>query len=216
MLTSLLLLLSSACCLVYGLIKYFGRRVAMFSLLVLAALGCFMLGHLYESITLFIHGSVPAVFNVGILARIGGFAFIFSASFAQMDGLVDDHSETIRRYRFLALLAPFLIFLLFLPLLFSEIQTAEKIVVGVLFFFAGLSSYFNLKHFIIPDVSAGIIDSIRLYSLFSFLSALFYAAMCCGAKLGNTLLADCFAILLAISYPLIWLTMEKGRQKWIA
>ena len=207
--------MSSVICLLYGLFKYLGKHIAMFAILIIAAIGCFMLGHLYDTITLLIRHSIPSVFNIGMLAKIGGYSFLFSASYAQMDGLVDDKSRAMLKYRILSLAAPILIYATYLFAVFSNINTSEKIMPTVIVIFAGLSSYYNFKHLIIPDIDLGIIASIRLYNLFALLSAIFYTAMLTFNICGNFSISNIFGVLLATTYPCMVISVEKGRQKWI-
>jgi len=211
----LLLFISSALCLIYGIKKYAGKKVALFSVLVVGAIGCFMLGHLYEFISMLIINEIPKPFNIGILARIGGFSFIFSASFAQMDGLVDDKTKAIRKYRFIAISIPVIIAGIYVPILISNVDLSIKITSAVIFAFAMLPGYYNFKHLIIPDVSMGIIDSVRYYSLFSICSTICYCLMLCFDVLEFNIAYIIFAILLAICYPCVVISMEKGRKKWI-
>ena len=212
-----LLLLSAFACLIYALIKYAGRKVALFPILVSGAIGCFFLGYLYDVVIEYISGGVNGVFNVGMLADIGGFGFIFSASFAQIDGLGDDKSRALSKYRITAVLAPLLIMAMYLPVFLSDnIENAEKFTGFVILIFAALSSYFNFKHLIIPDVSYGIINSIRLYNLFSLLGTAVFCAMTVTEKLGFEVASTVLAIVLALIYPCIMLTMEGGRKKWIS
>jgi len=216
MIVNLLLLISSGLCLLYSIIKYLGKKTAIFSILIAGAIGCFMLGHLYEFITDLITGEIPPVFNVGMLARIGGFAFLFSASFAQMDGLVDDRSREMLKFRISGAAAPLLVFILFLPVVFSSIGTAEKLTAAAMTAFCALASYFNFKHLIIPDVSSGIIASIRFYNLFALVSELAFVLKLSFEKIRLEPAAIVCSILLALSYPCMLIAMEKGRQRWIA
>lgn len=216
MIINLILLSSSLICLVFGIVKYLGKKVAMFGILIAAAIGCFMMGHLYDTITLLVLGYIPSHFNIGMLARIGGYAFFFSASYAQMDGLVDDGSRELNKYRIASLLAPMLIIALFVPISVSSIAISEKLVNGVVFLFAALSAYYNLKHLIIPDVTFGIISSIRMYSLFELFSAICYCVSVTAGKLGYLSLSNALLIIVAATYPCIMLFTERGRQKWIA
>lgn len=215
MLLKFLLLASSGFCLVYGLTKYLGKHVATFCTFVVSASGCYMLGHFYELLSDLIVGFDPTLFNVGMLARIGGLAFIYSASFAQMDGLVDDGTNGVKKYRLLALIAPAILIVLYVVVLLSQLTVFVKFIYGIIFAFACLASYYNLKHLIIPDISYGIISSIRTYSLFSILSTFFYGLMVVSSITGHTVLQAIFTILLAISYPCVVIAMEKGRKKWI-
>jgi len=186
----------------------------MFSVLVIGAFGCFMMGHLYEFLSDLIGVYDQSIFNVGMVARIGGFGFIFSASFAQMDGLVDDKTRTVAKYRFIALIAPVAMALIYAPIALSSLGIYVKVMYGIVFLFGALAGYYNLKHLIIPDVSFGIIASIRLYSLFSLFSTLLYAMMISSHFMGYETVSFGLGILLGITYPCTVIAMEKGRQKW--
>jgi len=73
-----------------------------------------------------------------MLARIGGFAFIFSASYAQMDGLVDDKTDSVAKYRIPAILAPAAMILLYIPVLLSDMGIFIKVIYGIIFLFGVL------------------------------------------------------------------------------
>jgi len=208
------LLITSALCFFIGINKYFGRKTALFCILISGALGCFMMGHFCEILFLLVPGEIPEHFHLGILAGIGGYAFLFSASYSQMDGLVDDRSPSLRRYRLLSLGAPALLLAIYLPILFSDLSLAQKIISAALVFCAAFPSYYHLKHLIIPDVSMGIIASIRGYSASALLLEILSVAFLTVNKLEKTTFVWIIGILLAAAYPCVFFSMEKGRKKW--
>lgn len=214
MITHLILLCSSALCFIVGLCKYFGRRKAFFCTLISAAMGCFMMEHLCETIFLLVPGEIPEHFHVGMLARVGGFSFLFSASYAQMDGLVDDRSPSLRIYRLLSLAAPLLIFFICLPVLLSGLPLIQKITTAVLMACAAFPAYYHLKHILIPDVSMGIIASIRGYSALALLLEIASAGFMAADKLEKGTLMLITGVVLAAAYPGAFFAMEKGRKKW--
>jgi len=213
-LVHLILLGSSALCFFIGIIKYIGRRKALFCTLISAAMGCFMMGHLCEFLFLLMQGAIPGHFHIGMLARAGSYSFLFSASFAQMDGLVDDRVPSIRTYRIMSLAAPAWILLIYLPVLFFNISAAQKIWGGVLVICAALPAYYHLKHLIIPDVSQGIIASIRGYSASALLLETLSVIRLTADKLGKTTVGLVAGLILAASYIITFFAMEKGRKKW--
>lgn len=217
MVDNIILMALSLACVIYALVKYLGKKVALFSILISCAMGCFFMGYLYNLITLLVAGKIPAVFNVGMLAELGGFSFLFSASYSQMDGLVDDKSKSLSKYRLIPLVMPLAVAGAFIPVLLSaNVQTGEKITTGILYVFVALAAYYNFKHLIIPDVSFGIINSIRKYSLFSVIGSLVFCAMTTLGKLGLGIPSTVCAVILALIYPCMIISMEKGRKKWIA
>ena len=91
----------------------------------------------------------------------------------------------------------------------------DAIVNGIISLVICQTTYFQLKHLIIPDVEGGIIRSIRGYNLM----ALIYAVLCMAEMIvsaipgGRGLLAGvwsamCLVLLLFIPVP------ERGIEKW--
>lgn len=208
------LLAASAVAFGYGLIKFFKPKTALFKKLITGALGCFLLGRLYELITLLIQKEIPSFFNIGMLATIGGFMFIFSASYAQMDGLVDDKTKGLSKYRFISAIAPVGIILLYIPVASSSVSLVSKITTLVLFLIIGCAAYYNLKHLIIKDVSFGIIDSIRMYNLAALITALFTSVQIMADKLELKTVWLISSILVAIMYIVTIVALDKGSKKW--
>jgi hypothetical protein len=76
----------------------------------------------------------------------------------------------MRPARWIALLAPLLAILLYIPnVLPSDIPTPTKVVYAFVWLPAIISVYFNLKHAIIPDLDFGFIRAIKPYNVFALL-----------------------------------------------
>jgi hypothetical protein len=72
----------------------------------------------------------------------------------------------MRRARIIALIAPILAVLLYIPnAIIDDVSIATKIVYAFVWIPAILSVYFNLKHAIIPDLDFGFIKAIKTYNV---------------------------------------------------
>ena len=123
--------------------------------------------HLCQSLTSdeIIEGFTPAY-----LGRIGFFLFFLTASYGQMDRIVDDGSSNTKRTRLIALLAPLCAILLYIPnCIIEEVRIQTKIVYAFVWAPAVIAVYFNLKHAIIPDMDFGFIKAIKPYNILAFL-----------------------------------------------
>ena len=119
--------------------------------------------HLCQTLTTdeMVEGFTPAY-----LGRIGFFLFILTASYGQLDRIVDDGSPGMRKSRIIALLAPVLALLIYIPnALPEDIAVSTKVVYALVWLPAMISVYFNLKHAIIPDLDFGFIKAIKPYNL---------------------------------------------------
>ncbi len=158
----------------YGLARFFRKRKALYTRMIVFGIGCAMMGRLFETLNLFAFGEIPSGFHIGMLGIIGSFLFFFTANYGQMDSLVDDGSAQFRKVRLIALIAPVCIWALFGVYVHFAGFYAGAVVRAIVTAVIALASYYHLKHLIIKDVDYGIIRSIRKYNLL----ALFYALLC--------------------------------------
>lgn len=152
--------------LIYGLKHFFKKGKPLFLQTITMAMASHMLGsiyHLCQSLTsdTLIEGFTPAY-----LGRIGFFLFIITASYGQMDKIVDDGSHNMKPSRYIALIAPIVAALLYIPNgLMEEVPIQTKIVYALVWIPAVVAVYFNLKHAIIPNRDFGFIKAIKPYNL---------------------------------------------------
>jgi len=209
-----LLLAASAFGFFYGLLRMTRKGMVLFKLLIVFALGCMMLGRLYDVVILLIRGSINQNFNIGMLDTVGAFGFLFTASYGQMDGLADDRTPKFRKYRLIALIAPAVIFFRGIFVVIEAESVVFKIASAAEIYFLGRAAYGNMKHLIIPDVELGIIDCIRGYNLMALLLEVVYGysllfgveEMTVGWIISN--------ILLSVIYAAIYPVLERGTDKW--
>lgn len=156
--------------LIYGLKHFFKKGKPLFLQTITMAMGSHALGsiyHLCQTLTsdVLIEGFTPAY-----LGRIGFFLFFLTASYGQMDRIVDDGSSKMKPSRWTALIAPICAALLYIPnCTIEEVSLQTKIVYGFVWAPALIAVYFNLKHAMIPDMDFGFIKAIKPYNIFAFL-----------------------------------------------
>jgi len=210
----ILLASSSAIAFAYGVIKLFRPKVALFKQLVVCAIGCMMLGRIYDLLFIIVDKQLSPVFNVGMLGITGGFLFLSSASFGQMDGLVDNRDKSLAKYRLISLIAPIYMAGVYVYVILKLSILSEILFLATGYFVLGLSSYYSLKHIIIPDVEFGIIDSIRGYSVVALILAVLYSIQIVADKFSHQTLRIVIAILMSICYIIIIPVLERGSKKW--
>ena len=149
------------------------------------------------------------------MGRIGFFLFFIAASYGQMDGIVDDGSPKIKPSRYIALIAPALAALLYLPNAFMEdLPLGTKIAALLVWLPAMVSVYYNLKHAIIPDYDFGFIKAIKPYNILAV--CLGIAELCCLTAwdyLYNAPLVITSIVFAIISVATI-IAAKKGADKW--
>jgi hypothetical protein len=205
---------------IWGMAVSFKKRGALFLQIVACGLCCMALGSIFVfslNITApeALHEQLLGGFNLGLLGTFGLFAFLFSASFGQIDGLGDDRSASLRKYRLLALIAPAVAILVLAAIVFSGIQPSMRIIYMVLFLPSILASYYNLKHLIIPDVELGILASIRAYNLVVLIMTLLVLIGTAAQHYGLAVCYGILNILTGISAPVVFYFAKKGTEGWL-
>ena len=199
----------------YGLSRFFRKRKALYTRMIVFGIGSAFMGRLFETLNLFSYGEVPSGFHIGMLGVISSFLFFFTANYGQMDSLVDDGSRIFRASRLIALIAPAIIIALFCVFIRYAGWSAGTVGHAVETLVIALASYFHLKHLVIRDVDYGIIRSIRLYNLL----ALIYAFLCMAEMIlhaapfpGVVQIIVC--VLICIVYLVFIPVLELGVKKW--
>ena len=118
--------------------------------------------HLCQSITT---DEVVDGFTAAYLGRIGFFLFLFTANFGQIDGLLDDKTQAFKKFRYIALIAPVVAALFYLPCALTEMPISTKISLSFVWIAAICSSYYNFKHAIISDLGYGFAKAIRPFNI---------------------------------------------------
>lgn len=200
---------------IYGLNKFFKKGKPLFLQSITMAMGCHALGSIYHLCQTLTTEDVLEGFTPAYLGRIGFFLFLITASYGQMDRIVDDGSKKARPSRYIALLAPLCAVLLYLPNgTMEDLPLPTKIAVLLVWLPALFSVYFNLKHALIPDCDFGFIKAIKPYNILA--TCLGFAELLCLTAwdyLYNTQLVIATILFAALCVALI-IAAKKGAEKW--
>ena len=201
--------------LIYGLKHFFKKGKPLFLQTITMAMVSHALGsiyHLCQSLTsdLLVEGFTPAY-----LGRIGFFLFVITASFGQMDKIVDDGSPKMKPSRYIALLAPILAILLYVPnFMIEDVPIQTKVVYAFVWIPAIFAVYFNLKHALIPNLDFGFIKAIRPYNILTL-------CLCFSELICLTAWDYYYIVPLAISAVAFgvlciatMIAAKKGAEKW--
>ena len=208
-------LLATVFSLIYGLKFFFrkGKPLCLQSLTM--AMASHALGSIYHLCQTLTTENLVEGFTPAYLGHIGFFLFIITASYGQLDRIVDDGSSKMRPARLIALSAPVCAILLYSPnALIEDVPMATKIVYAFVWIPAIISVYFNLKHALVPDLDFGFIKAIKPYNIF-VLSLSFCELLCLTAwdyfyPLPMAVCAIVFGILCVCTM----IAARKGVEKW--
>ena len=152
--------------LIYGLKHFFKKGKPLFLQTITLAMGSHALGSIYHLCQSFASDVLIEGFTPAYLGRIGFFLFILTASYGQMDRIVDDGSLEMKPSRYIALAAPICAALLYIPNgIIEDVPLATKAVYAFVWVPAVIAVYFNLKHAIIPNRDFGFIKAIKPYNV---------------------------------------------------
>lgn len=200
---------------IYGVNKFFKKGKPLFLQSITMAMGSHALGSIYHLCQTLTAETILQGFTPAYLGRIGFFLFFIVASYGQMDRIVDDGSKQIRPSRFISLIAPLSVILLYLPNGFmEELPTATKVTYLLVWLPAIFSVYYNLKHAIIPNLDFGFIKAIKPYNILAVCLA-FAELLCLTAwsYLYNTQLVVT-SVIFAILCVALMFAAKKGAEKW--
>ena len=200
---------------IYGGIKYFRPRQALYAQMITLALGCSAFGRLFYIVRLLTSGYITGTVQLGFFGVIGSFMFFFSSNYGTLDSLLDDRSREFRKYRIISFIAP-AVFLTMYILLFltANITAMWKVLGAVLTFLAMQSTYFNLKHLIFPDVDFGVIKCLRPYNLLVLIYSLAVFGECVGLSRTNAVLTLVCCIVSGIIAAALIPSIVRGLKEW--
>lgn len=200
---------------VYGIRVFFKKGKPLYSQSITMAMGCHVLGSLFHVCQTFTAEIRFQGFTPAYLGRIGFFLFFVAGSYGQMDRIVDDGSDAVKSSRYLAMLAPLLAFLLYLPNAWLPTVSLSKKIAYLLVWIPGaVSMYFSLKHAIIPDLDFGFVKAIKPYNMFAVCLGFSELLSLTVWNFGNGFLMAFFAIVFGVLCIATMVAMKKGVEKW--
>ena len=200
---------------IYGGLKFFRPRQALYAQMITLAIGCCAFGRLFYIVRLLTTGYITDSVQLGFFGVIGSFMFFFSSNFGTLDSLLDDRTKAFRKYRVIALIAPAVFVVMYVLLfLIADISLMWKILGAVLTYFAAQSSYFNLKHLIFPDVDFGVVKCLRPYNLLVLIYSLSIFGECVGLSRNNAVLTLICCIVSGVVSAAMIPMIVRGLKKW--
>ena len=200
---------------VYGLNNFFKKGKPLFLQSITMAMECHALGSVYHLCQTVTTETVLEGFTPAYLGRIGFFLFLITASYGQMDRIVDDGTKQLRPCRIIAHIAPICAVLLYLPnALMEDLPLETKIAVLLVWLPATVSVYYNLKHSIIPDFDFGFIKAIKPYNILA--TCLGFAELLCLTAwdfLYSVPLVICSLLFAGLCISMMFMA-KKGSEKW--
>ena len=201
---------------IYGIVKFFKPKKAVFSQMIALAVGCAAFGRLYQAVRLLTGGDMFNGFQLGVFGVVGSLLFLFSANFGAMDSLADDRSKKYLKYRLIAISAPAAALILYiLFIFFTNLPKSVKVASAMVTVFVMAASYFHLKHLIFPDVDFGVIKCLKPYNLL----ALIYTFLCLSEMivigLDNEIGILIAGVLIGAAQIGIVISAERGIKKWV-
>lgn len=214
MYSNLAIFICTAVSFTYGAIRFFKKRKALYLQMIVGGIGCMMLSRAFQFITILTRGSFPSGFHIGTLGMAGGFLFFLSANYGQMDKLLDDGARENKKYRLFALIAPCVLAGIYSLLFLIPAAADNRVIYGIMTLVIMFASYFNLKHFIFPDVEFGFIRSIRGYNLIALMLAVLSVGEMVLLALNMQIpLLILYVAICAVSIAIVPI-LEKGVKKW--
>ena len=200
---------------IYGLKHFFKRGKPLFLQTITLAVGCHALGSIYHLCQALTSDALIEGFTPAYLGRIGFFLFIITASYGQMDRIVDDGSPKMKPCRRIALIAPICAALLYIPnCIIDDVPIQTKVVYALVWVPAVIAVYFNLKHAIIPNMDFGFIKAIKPYNILT-LCLCFSELICLTAwDYYNAMLLALSAVVFSALCICTMIAAKKGVEKW--
>ena len=153
----------------YGIYMAIKRKLPLYFQLSVASVACLLLGYIFDICEYLINGFLGETYIIGYLGSIGSFLFLLTASLGYMDGIIDDKTPQMKKFRYIALIGPVFAAALWIPnILAPDVSVLTKVMYSILWIPAIFSSYFNLKHAIIPDMDFGFVKAIRPFNIAAF------------------------------------------------
>ena len=211
-------LLASLGTFIYGVKNFFKKGKAYYLQIVTMAFGCYAMGsfyHLCQSITT---EEVVDGFTAAYLGRIGFFLFLFTANFGQMDGLLDDKTPSLKKFRYIAVVAPIIVALLYVPCAFTDMPVSTKISLLLVWFAAVFSSYYNFKHAIICDLGYGFVKAIRPYNICALIltfTELILQTLWCNYDIDYGMIIIAFvSVIFSVMTAVTMVALKRGVEAW--
>lgn len=203
---------------VYGFIEFFKKKAPLYFKILTLATTCYALISCFRLLYIICFNEDFKGLGISFFGFFGCYLFLFSANYGQFDYLIDDKSPAFRKYRIIALIAPFLLLsgsVIYTVGNLEETSFMTNLLSEIGYIPAILASYYNLKHLIMPDCGIRFIKWIKFACVcalviesFEMLSDYLFAF--------DLNLAGAFAkLIVACAFLLMLILAGKGRKIWL-
>lgn len=198
----------------YGAFKLFRDNIPFYFKIIVFAVGCYALEEISSLIT-YLCGGFESYLTVNALGTFGCYFFLLSASYGQIDGVVDDGSPECIKARRIALIAPIVIFAVFINNFLGALKMSNIFTASLVFVISApmpFSAYFNLKHLIMRNDEFGFLKTLKAYNfiaLIHYLLEMMYGYFPTGSTIS---LAT--EIMLSVSLFCMIIATVKGAKTW--
>ena len=140
---------------IFGLFACYRKTCPLYFRLLLFGVGCFFLEEIYYLTDYICIGDWSDSFSFACFGSGGCYAFMLSANYGLMDGIVDDGCSNSKAARRIGKIAPLMLVLIFIVCSVYSYKTDGRLFPIVLMliskFTAFPASYFQLKHLVLKD-----------------------------------------------------------------
>jgi hypothetical protein len=197
----------------FGVMNFLVKRTPLYAKMITGAVACAMLARLLEVVRT-LAGFPNEGFQLYFLSFIGVFMFFLTANAGLMDGLADDGSKELMKYRLIPLAAPCVLLLLNVPIAFSGTPLETRVSILVMCAFMSAASYFNLKHAIFPDVEYGVIACVRWYNWCALAYAALHMLEMVAISFDSAVGVGLCGVLLCVDTLAILPCLKRGIEQW--
>lgn len=200
--------------LIYGFTNFFKKGTPLFLQSLTMAMASYFLSVTYHLCQTLISETILDSFTPAYLGRIGFFMFLITASYGQLDRIVDDRSRQMKPARLIALIAPVCAALLYIPNYFAISPYYTKLSYALIWIPAIISVYFSLKHAIIPDLDFGFIKAIKPYNVFVLCLSFSELLSLTAWDYFNSVWVAILSVIFGLLCICTMISAKKGVMKW--
>ena len=182
--------------------------------MIACAVGCHVLSFLYDVCELLTTGTLSDGFTIGYLGIIGCYLFMLCANYGCMDGIIDDRTPAMQKSRKIAWIAPILATALFAINFFADVPIETKRCYFFVWIPAAVSSYYNLKHAIAPDMGFGFIKAIRPFNIVSLVFTMLNLLHLTAWNFTEWPITIITGTLFGVSSLVLVITAKRGVKRW--
>lgn len=209
---ALALTLSAGFSTIYGLNH---RQKGIYVQLIVAGCGVMMLGGIYRLVASFTGINYVRTFNVGLLSVMGAYMFFFTANYGKMDSLLDLDKGVNTTYNMVAGVFSGIMILMYLAILGSPTTTQYKVTALIIVLLIALSSFYSIKHLMVPDIEGGIVGTLKPFNAVLAASGVAYIVFLIGEAWQNAIIMWIGMGALSVTMVLMTPVLMSCVRKWI-